>query len=172
MLSTADKVKSNITQLCELCSDMVSLLRKRGISLSVGPNDLLMAATALKLFDSDIVATTLIERTFPFWDQIRGREEEFLVKNVGVIFSELPEEYRADISRIFAYRQQGQSVIPEEAIKRFWDLLCGAIKCCLSYIHENRLPKYSGSTFTYTREFQPQVKVKQQLELWGTSLQR
>jgi len=167
-LSEEDKIKSNLISLFELCSDTVGWLSHKKVKLSVSSSILNLAIITLKNMSTDSFLKEIIERSYPYWEDIRLRKESFLLDKISVLFSELPLQYRDDICYIFTLKNDdGSYMVKNEIRDDFWKILCGTVKCILRYIHQGRVPKIDSSgKEKYTREFYPNIKIKDHMTLF------
>ena len=164
----SDKIKGDIENLFNFCGDILDWLNAKGIKLSIGVTEINIAVLALKAIDSDYLANQLIDRSYPYWNSIRLKEEKFLLEKSDVIFGELPESYRKDICNLFTMKDStGDYILPDESREDFWLMLGDAVKGMIKYVHQNRCPVYEGDNVSYTVKFYNNIKLKEEMKLWN-----
>ena len=92
---------------------------------------------ALKKFilskDKKYLITAFINNSYAYWEQIKTRNEKFLIENIGVIFGEYSERPEfADIKKILVSETDADTKIC------IWDCLTSLVRQCITYVFEER----------------------------------
>lgn len=167
---------ANVMDLTDLVHELSTICWDAGRK-DVNPQLILMAENYLKNYDPVKLIETFITHSYPFWKQIKDREEDFFANNAHVIFKHLP----VDPSNINAFKvfftavdDQGEHIIVSDDRDAIWDIFDSLVKICIKYIHkvrevkliktENGLrPKYQNNKF-------PEIKVRELARQWGIEL--
>lgn len=145
-------------------------------------------------FDATIVIENCIMGSFEYWDLIKDRDEQGLIKmsekqveqydpstcpipvELITSFVKIKDGKKRNLSEIFHYilefaLEKRAEILGAEFEEYLWESLGDLIKLCIQYAHHRRFPKLNEEGVSkYTVKFAPGLSVKKEAETWGIEL--
>lgn len=162
-LSVAEGFQVNITDLINLCMNIVSNIIKAGVQPPCSLEILRLSHDYIKGRNPDQIVTNFIDKSFEAWKDFDKKEEKILFDNIHALFPGIPQSQLTSVTQIFTIRnRQGELIITDADKKAIWDFVEGFIGLSIYYIHQNREPVSTGNgKFKYTKVFYKHIKVSE-----------
>lgn len=166
-----ERIKANLLEIIKLTRDTIKYVSNNGYKIDVDPALCDLAVSLLAGWSSEKIVDGFIQRSFKYWPMIKERDEDFLLNNADVLFGELPTNVIANFTNMMKARnEKGESYVPKETKDCVWDLIHAMIKGGIKYVHESRRPEEVNGKKQYTVEFFPEIKIREQVEIWKIKL--
>lgn len=142
------RFKNNLDGLKDLLVDLISEASNKGFT-SIDPNMVKMAMGMASLIDKHTLIRGFIERSHKFWNlmlsednenehQALKRKQDFIIKNSGLIFSDVPLDKVNAIKILFTEKSaSGDLYITDEDKEDIWLFFEAMVKCSIHYYNEN-----------------------------------
>lgn len=173
METDAAKFKKNLIALLELFQEIIVYIKteKPFYKLDIEPNILSLAKFKLSSMDDLILIENFISKSYNYWDQIKEKDEEFLVQNSNVLFEGAPVEYINIFTEILTKCDDNNTPLIDNDIKdNIWEILNGLVINSIKHIHIQR--KYNTTTKKYTVIYAKDIKLGEVSEKWNVKLKK
>lgn len=180
-----ERFKTNLLDLTALVHELSTICWDAGIK-DVNPTLISLAESYLSGYDKKQLIEKFINNSYEnpnaaededLWTKIYNRNENFFIDNAHVIFKHLP----IDSSNINAFKvfftavdSDGKNIIIQEDRDAIWDIFGSLIKICIKYVHRERgitlVETPNGRRPKYTNKAFPNIKVREQSNLWDITL--
>ena len=175
-LPPEDRFHRNVLDLTTFIQDLVGNVFDRGYDI-INPNIIGLVSGFLKGYDKTKLIRNFIKYSYPHWDQIRIKDNEFFNENAMEIFRDLP------INNINAFQalnnlkdERGDKVICDDDREAVWDFFHSLVKISIKYIHQNRSPairtdSHGNKRPVYMDHFMDEVELELHAKLWRIELE-
>lgn len=164
----AERFKINLKALLELVEELVEDANQKGCKV-ISVLELTIVNTYLTVKNSDSLIETFIDSSYPYWDKIHSKDEDFFHQNLGKIFGQLPKPETFTILAK-AKDKHGNPIISDEYRDSIWSFIHSFVIIGIKYIHEKRIPdlifREGKETCVYRRNYKPEIKLEEQGEKW------
>ncbi len=148
MTSYEDKFFNMLLTILTQIKHCVSKLQKSGVDMSQTNGYFLLIDTFIDFPDRKNVVETFVKYSFPYWDKIRLKEDQFFITNAADIINKItgftinPSIFEL-IHKVNAAKDEPESAITDADRNMLFDLLGGCVKWSIRYTH--KLIKENGT---------------------------
>jgi len=171
-LPAEERFKENLIGLCRLAQDTIRYVQAKGITTKLQPVMIDMAIGMIQQSQAINIIQGFIRRSRPHWEEIRQRNESFLITNLSTLFEEVSSETLAYFSELILIKDaEGKLAVQQDTRDSMWAFLGAMVKGCLRHIHERRcLQTKEDGTKGYTVSYFPEVSLRTYATAWGIHL--
>lgn len=150
-LAPALRFRDNFLALASYCESVLALAHAEGAT-SLDPVYVRMALLVVResLQDPDAVLERFINQSYPYWEQVRAKDETFFAERLHEVF-QLTDASTADQFRALlgARRADGSHVVSTEQREYIWKVLHSLVKIALHHVSEARGPSLRDGALVY-----------------------
>lgn len=122
-------------------------------------------------YSAEKMINNFITYSYPSWNQILIKDEEFFDKNIFIVFKQWSKNVVNMFRELFyTKKSDGTSLITEEQKQYIWKVFHTLVKISLHYVHESRSPKRlaDGSIKYDKQDVMPHVlNLGELINTWG-----
>lgn len=147
----------NTMYLAHYCEGLICKAHDSGLTTIDPINVRLGVAWMESTYSSDedkhLLIRNFIFYSYPYWEHIRLRQEQFFDKEIYKVFYEWDKSHVALFRDLFFVKKaDGTLFISAEQKKTIWDTFNGMVKICIHYVHEMREPyTTTGGLIAYSK---------------------
>lgn len=172
--SDEDKFRINTLGFAELIESYNQFCWDNGYQI-MPPQFLTVGRNYIEKMDKTQLINNFIVHTHEYWDAIRERDVNFLLKSGNVMFHDVPLGNINPFEIIFTAKdKKGNPLISEDERESIWDYFSSLVKIAIKYIHRKRECEYrqtaDGLTLRYTKKFMTHIKVRKHATNWDINL--
>lgn len=141
-----ERFAGNLKALIPVIKAIVGRACNSGLKF-VDPQLLDVAGGLLNGFNTTTMIEKFIERSNPFWERIRNKENSFFVENAGLVFDGLQVDIVNSFKMLYESKHaDGTPVLTPKDEKLLWEYFHSMVKISIKYIHSTRRtnPTYSS----------------------------
>ena len=149
-LAPVERFHNNLVALGYMCASLVETLYKERLT-QLEPAYVRMGVAMLQHSDKEQLLELFIEHSYPYWNQLYVRDEQFFQANVSKIFPTWDARFAGMFAELFdAHRPDGSKAVGQEARDGVWKILHNLVKIAIHHISEQRKPVRRGGVIEWT----------------------
>lgn len=165
------RFRDNTIALAYYCRDIIVDAYQSGYT-TIQPAYINLGIVILENeYSPDMLINNFINYSYPSWNQILIKDEDFFDKNIFTVFKKWSKEVVNMFRELFyTKKSDGSSLISQEQKEYIWKVFHTLVKISLHYIHESRLPKRmpDGSIVYSNPDMMPHVlNLGGLIDTWG-----
>ena len=163
------RFQNNLCDIMDIVNDITNILDGYYITYPISSAGIPMAKTVIKIPSQKDLIDNFILKTYTFWEDIRNKDKDFLIKNFNVLFGEIPiiTQYTPQLLAFFnllhskSFFVKGKDektgkdveisikgedlnvliVKIDDKLDEIWDYLHACVKICIKYVFYGRDPE-------------------------------
>lgn len=149
-LPPAQRFRDNSLALARYCADVVDKAYAEGHTevapMYVRAGVMFLEQTA----DPEQMVDAFITYSYPYWGQIKEKNERFFVENFGRLFPLWEPSLIEKFQTLFgARRSDGSSVVSTEQREYIWKIFHSLVKIALHHVSETRKARRTGGALVW-----------------------
>jgi hypothetical protein len=177
-ISQVDKFVKVLTELFDNSRLIIEDLHQHGVT-NLTPLNVDLIKNVVLNKDKFYLIKTFIETSYPYWDNIKSKNDDFFINNSDKIFGEYAKyDELNSIKVIFGKNAQGNPAVDNETKDSLRPFFNSLIKISIRYIFECKEPNIERIEedgkkkvkISYKSNAYPHIRVLDVAKLWGVEL--